>query len=64
MPPVEIAYHSNYGEVVSVLARWENSEYSLQSNSDRRSGQLCLNNEFQAYGHFSSGGDCGGTPVG
>ena len=25
---VEIAYHSNYGEVAPVIARWENSEYS------------------------------------
>jgi hypothetical protein len=27
-PAVEIAYHSNYGEVAPVIARWENSEYS------------------------------------
>jgi hypothetical protein len=27
-PSVEIAYHSNYGEVATVLARWEDPEYS------------------------------------
>ena len=27
-PAVEIAYHSNYGEVAPVIARWEDSEYS------------------------------------
>jgi hypothetical protein len=27
-PEAEIAYHSNYGEVAPVLARWENPEYS------------------------------------
>lgn len=27
-PAVEIPYHSNYGEVAPVIARWENSEYS------------------------------------
>jgi hypothetical protein len=27
-PSVEIAYHSNYGEVAAVLARWEDPEYS------------------------------------
>ena len=27
-PMVDIAYHSNYGEITPVLARWEDSEYS------------------------------------
>ena len=27
-PTAEIEYHSNYGEVAEVIARWENSEYS------------------------------------
>jgi hypothetical protein len=27
-PSAEIAYHSNYGEVAAVLARWEDAEYS------------------------------------
>ena len=27
-PKAEIAYHSNYGEVAPVLARWEDSQYS------------------------------------
>ncbi len=27
-PSAQIAYHSNYGEIATVLARWENSEYS------------------------------------
>lgn len=27
-PAAEIAYHSNYGEVAPVIARWENAEYS------------------------------------
>lgn len=27
-PTAEIAYHSNYGEVATVLARWEDPEYS------------------------------------
>jgi hypothetical protein len=27
-PKVEVAYHSNYGDVASVLARWEDSVYS------------------------------------
>jgi hypothetical protein len=27
-PSAEVAYHSNYGEVATVLARWEDPEYS------------------------------------
>ena len=27
-PAVDIPYHSNYGEVAPVLARWEDSQYS------------------------------------
>jgi hypothetical protein len=27
-PMVDIAYHSNYGEITPVLARWEDAEYS------------------------------------
>jgi hypothetical protein len=43
-PAVEIAYHSNYGEVASVLARWENSEYSysLIRTGDQTSLALIL----------------------
>jgi hypothetical protein len=28
-PKAEIAYHSNYGEVAQVIARWEDSQYSF-----------------------------------
>lgn len=47
MPPVEIAYHSNYGEVASVLARWENSEYSynLIRTGDQASFALVLSSK-------------------
>ena len=43
-PAVEIAYHSNYGEVASVIARWENSEYSysLVQTGDQTSFALIL----------------------
>ncbi len=40
----EIAYHSNYGEVASVLARWENLDYSydLVRTGDQASFALVL----------------------
>jgi hypothetical protein len=43
-PTLEIPYHSNYGEVASVLARWENPEYSynLVRTGDRSSFSLVL----------------------
>ena len=43
-PKVEIAYHSNSAEVASVLARWEDSEYSydLVRTGDRSSFALVL----------------------
>jgi hypothetical protein len=43
-PTVEIPYHSNYGEVASVLARWEDPEYSynLVRTGDRSSFSLVL----------------------
>jgi len=42
---VEIAYHSNYGEVAPVIARWENSEYSYNRirTGDHASFALILN---------------------
>jgi hypothetical protein len=44
---VEIPYHSNYGEVASVLARWEDSDYShdLIRTGDRSSFALILSNK-------------------
>jgi hypothetical protein len=46
-PAVEIPYHSNYGEVASVLARWEDSDYShdLIRTGDRSSFALVLSNK-------------------
>jgi hypothetical protein len=43
-PTAEIAYHSNYGEVATVLARWEDSEYSynLVQTGDRSSFAMVL----------------------
>jgi hypothetical protein len=43
-PAVEIPYHSNYGEVATVLARWEDPEYSynLVRTGDRSSFSLVL----------------------
>jgi hypothetical protein len=43
-PTVEIPYHSNYGEVATVLARWEDPEYSynLVRTGDRASFSLVL----------------------
>jgi hypothetical protein len=43
-PTAEIAYHSNYGEVGEVVARWENSEYSydLVRTGDRSSFAMVL----------------------
>ena len=43
-PKAEIAYHSNYGEVAKVLARWENSEYSynLVRTGDQSSFAMIL----------------------
>jgi hypothetical protein len=43
-PTVEIPYHSNYGEVAAVLARWEDPEYSynLVRTGDRSSYSLVL----------------------
>lgn len=43
-PEVEIAYHSIYGEVAPVIARWENSEYSynLVRSGDRSSFAMVL----------------------
>ncbi|MGH9632062.1 MAG: hypothetical protein ACRD7E_27475 [Bryobacteraceae bacterium] len=44
-PAVEIPYHSNYGEAASVLARWEDSEYSynLIRTGDQASFALIVN---------------------
>jgi hypothetical protein len=41
---VEIPYHSNYGEVAPVLARWENAEYSynLIRTGDQSSFAMAL----------------------
>lgn len=46
-PAVEIPYQSNYGEVASVLARWEDSDYShdLIRTGDRSSFALVLSNK-------------------
>ncbi len=43
-PTAEIAYHSNYGEVAKVLARWEDSEYSynLVRTGDQSSFAMLL----------------------
>ena len=43
-PKVEIAYHSNYGEAAPVIARWENSEYSISlvRSGDQASFALIL----------------------
>ena len=43
-PTAEIAYHSNYGEVAKVLARWEDSEYSynLVRTGDQSSFAMVL----------------------
>ena len=46
-PAVEIAYHSNYGEVAPVIARWENAEYScdLVRTGDQASFALILSSK-------------------
>jgi hypothetical protein len=46
-PAVEIPYHSSYGEVAAVLARWEDSEYSynLIRTGDQASFALILNSK-------------------
>jgi len=46
-PAVEVPYRSNYGEVASVLARWEDSNYShdLIRTGDRSSFALVLSNK-------------------
>jgi hypothetical protein len=43
-PTAEIEYHSNYGEVAPVLARWEDSEYSynLVQTGNRSSFAIVL----------------------
>jgi hypothetical protein len=43
-PGAEIPYHSNYGEMARVIARWENSEYaySLVRTGDQTSFALVL----------------------
>ncbi len=43
-PTAEIAYHSNYAEAATVLARWEDSDYSfdLVRTGDRASYALVL----------------------
>jgi hypothetical protein len=43
-PPAEIAFHSNYGEVAAVIARWEDAEYSydLVRTGDRSSFALVM----------------------
>lgn len=43
-PAVEIPYHSNYGDTASVIARWEDPEYScsLVRTGDRTSYALLL----------------------
>lgn len=43
-PKAEIAFHSNYGEMANVIARWENPEYSynLVRTGDRSSFALVL----------------------
>ncbi|MCU1337030.1 MAG: hypothetical protein JWO19_2611 [Bryobacterales bacterium] len=44
MPTAEIAYHSNYGEVAPVIARWEDAEssYDLVRTGDRASFAMIL----------------------
>lgn len=54
-PMAEVAYHSYYGEVAPVLARWEDAEYSynLVQSGDRSSFALVLFSkrlEIQAQG--------------
>jgi hypothetical protein len=46
-PTGEIPYHSNYGKVATVLARWEDSDYShdLIRTGDRASFALVLSNK-------------------
>jgi hypothetical protein len=46
-PTAEIAYHSNYGEVAKVLARWEDSEYSynLVRTGDQSSFAMVLSSK-------------------
>jgi hypothetical protein len=48
-PGVEIPYHSNYGEVASVIARWEDPEYAvdLVRTGDRSSFSLVLYSKSQ-----------------
>ena len=43
-PAIEIPYHDNYGEIASVLARWEDPQYSynLVRTGDRSSFSLVL----------------------
>jgi hypothetical protein len=43
-PVTEIAFHSNYGEVAAVIARWEDAEYSydLVRTGDRSSFAMVL----------------------
>lgn len=43
-PPGEIAYHSNYGKVAPVVARWEDSEhsYNLVRTGDQASFAMIL----------------------
>jgi hypothetical protein len=43
-PAIELPYHSNYGETASVIARWEDPEYScsLVRTGDRTSYALIL----------------------
>jgi hypothetical protein len=43
-PMAEIAYHSNYGEVATVLARWEDSQYAynLVRTGDQTSFAMIL----------------------
>lgn len=46
-PAAEIPYHSNYGETASVIARWEDPEYScsLVRTGDRTSYALILSSK-------------------
>jgi hypothetical protein len=46
-PGIEIPYHSNYGELARVLARWEDSEYScdLIRTGDRSSFAVILSSK-------------------
>jgi len=47
-PKAEIPYHSNYGEVAPVLARWENSQYSynLVPTGDRSSFAMVIHSKW------------------